>query len=99
MSAPATSRAANQERKGPPLSAVRMMGLSTAAALLGGQQALADALAIEPRSLRLKLSADRGVTNDDLLFAAAALDARAERLMDHAAKLRAEAGQSKKGEC
>ena len=53
MSALATSRTANQERKGPPLSVVRMMGLSTAAALLGGQQALADALAIEPRSLRL----------------------------------------------
>lgn len=93
MSPAIETRTRKAERKGPPLSAVRMMGLSTASTLLGGQQALAEALSIEPRSLRLKLTADRGVTNDDLLSAAAALEVRAERLIAHAAKLREEAGR------
>lgn len=67
-----------------------MMGLNTAASLLGGQERLADALGINARSLRNKLSADRGVSNGDLLAAAAALDARAARIAALAAELRAE---------
>lgn len=66
----------------------RMMGLETAASLLGGQGPLAAALGIEPRSLRAKLSADRSVSDDDLTAAADALDARATKLIDHARKLR-----------
>ena len=66
----------------------RMMGLETAAGMLGGQRHLADALGIEPRSLRSKLVADRGVSDADLRFAARALEDRAARLVDHARKLR-----------
>lgn len=69
----------------------RMTGLETAAGMLGNQEKLADALGIEPRSLRAKLAAERGISGDDLKLAAAALDARADRIREHAAKLRAEA--------
>ncbi|WP_203310480.1 hypothetical protein [Sphingomonas beigongshangi] len=75
------------------LSVVRMMGLTTAATMLGGQVELAEAMGIQPRSLRAKFSADRGISNDDLTAAAAALEARAARLTDHARKLREEAGE------
>jgi hypothetical protein len=67
-----------------------MRGLEVAAGMLGGQAVLAQALNIDPRSLRAKLTADRGVSDADLLAAAAALDARAAHLVRHAEKLRAE---------
>lgn len=73
------------------LSVQRMMGLATAVAMLGGQEELAAALGIQARSLRSKLSAERGVTDADLLATADALDARATRIADHARKLREEA--------
>ena len=70
----------------------RMLGLETAANMLGGQVELADALGIKARSLRSKFTAERGVSNADLHAAADALDARAARVADHARKLRDEAG-------
>ena len=73
------------------VSMVRMMGLTTAAAMLGGQDKLADALAIQPRSLRAKLAAERGVSGSDLIATAEALEERARRIIDHAHKLREEA--------
>lgn len=75
-----------------PISAVRMMGLETAAAILGGVDVLAGALGITPRGVRHKLTGDRGISDADLIAAAVALDARAARVAGHAAKLRAEAG-------
>lgn len=69
----------------------RMMGLETAAKLLGGQGPLAGAIGIHARSLRAKLTGERGISRGDLLLAAGALDARAARLADHARKLREEA--------
>ncbi|WP_156350049.1 hypothetical protein [Sphingomonas sp. Leaf20] len=73
------------------LSVPRMAGLMKAGALLGSAAALAEAMNIEPRSLRAKTSAERGVSCDDLRAAADALDARAALMVEHAAKLRAEA--------
>lgn len=72
------------------LSVPRMAGLMTAGALLGTATALADALGIQPRSLRAKIGAERGVSCDDLRAAADALEARAALMIEHAAKLRAE---------
>ncbi|MBB4618656.1 hypothetical protein [Sphingomonas abaci] len=72
-------------------SVARMMGLTTAATMLGGQSELAEALGIQPRSLRAKFSAERGVSDDDLRSAADALDRQAKRIMAHAEKLRTEA--------
>jgi hypothetical protein len=68
----------------------RMAALMKAGALLGSAQALADALGIQPRSLRAKTGAERGVSCDDLRAAADALDARAARMVEHAARMRAE---------
>jgi hypothetical protein len=65
-----------------------MLGLETAADMLGGKKPLADALGIETRSLRAKLTADRGVSNRDILLTADALDTRAARILEHARKLR-----------
>ena len=70
------------------LSVPRMAGLMTAGALLGSATALADALGIQPRSLRAKTGAERGVSCDDLRAAAKALEARAALMIEHAAKLR-----------
>lgn len=82
---------AKAEQKGHPVSVARMMGMETAAAILGGVDVLAKALDITPRGVRHKLTGDRGVSNADLIAAAGALDARAARIAAHAAKLRAEA--------
>ena len=73
------------------LSVPRMAGLMKAGVLLGSAAALAEAMGIEPRSLRAKTGAERGVSCDDLRAAADALDARAALIIEHAAKLRAEA--------
>ncbi len=69
----------------------RMAALMKAGALLGSAAALADALGIQPRSLRAKTGAERGVSGDDLRAAADALDVRAAAMIEHAAKMRAEA--------
>lgn len=74
------------------IAVTRMLGLETAAKMLGGQEELAKAIGIEVRSLRAKFTAARGVSNDDLISAAQALEARAARVADHARKLREEAG-------
>lgn len=71
----------------------RMAMLMRAGALLGSAKALAEAMGIGERGLRAKTGAERGVSNDDLLSAAAALDERASALTQHAQKLRDEAGQ------
>jgi hypothetical protein len=73
------------------LSVPRMVGLMQAGVLLGSAKALADALGILPRSLRKKTDSERGVSCEDLIAAADALDARAALMIEHAAKLRAEA--------
>ncbi|MBB5714754.1 hypothetical protein FHS94_001590 [Sphingomonas aerophila] len=75
------------------MSVARMMGLDTAGKMLGGHERLGDALAIQPRSLRAKLAGDRGISAADLIATAEALDARADRVREHARKLREEAGQ------
>lgn len=84
-SAPCTAKAAHSSNFG----VSRMMGLETAAELLGGKPKLADALGIQPRSLRHKLTADRSISNGDLLLAATSLESLAGRAAEHARKLRA----------
>ncbi len=69
----------------------RMAALMKAGALLGSAAALADALGIQPRSLRAKTGAERGVSGDDLRAAADALDARAAQMIEHAINMRVEA--------
>lgn len=71
----------------------RMAALMKAGALLGSAKALAEALGIGERSLRAKTGAERGVSDDDLRSAAAALEARAVLLTQHAGRLREEAGR------
>jgi hypothetical protein len=88
------NRAGKSARRGHPVGIRRMVGLETAAAMLGGQEKLADALGITVRDLRAKVSADRGVSNLDLLAAALALDARAALIVEHARKLRTLAAQA-----
>lgn len=87
----ATKRASKAAHTTHLLSVPRMAGLMKAGALLGSAAALAEAMGIEPRSLRAKTGAERGVSCDDLRAAADALDARAAAMIEHAAKLRAEA--------
>ena len=87
----AAKRASKEAQTTHLLSVPRMAGLMKAGVLLGSATALAEAMGIEPRSLRAKTSADRGVSCDDLRAAADALDARAAAMIEHAAKLRAEA--------
>lgn len=91
MTASATCTAIPVQRT--TINMARMMGLTTAAQLLGGQDKLADALGIQTRSLRSKFTAERGVSDVDLRFAAKALEAHAERIVEHARKLREEAGE------
>lgn len=66
----------------------RMLLLEQAARFVGGQDELAKALGIQTRSLRAKFAADRGVSDDDLRAAAAAMDARAAVIAEKAAKIR-----------
>jgi len=88
LAARRTSKAAHTSHI---LSVPRMVGLIRAGELLGSAKALAEALSIQPRSLRKKTDSDRGVSCEDLRAAADALDARAALMVEHAAKLRAEA--------
>lgn len=53
-----------------------------------GQRAVAEALGIEPRSLRAKLGGDRGITDADLAIVGAALDAHARDMQILAARMR-----------
>ena len=87
----ASKRAAKAAHTSHMLSVPRMAGLMKAGVLLGSAAALAEAMNIEPRSLRAKTGAERGISCDDLRAAADALDARAALMVEHAAKLRAEA--------
>jgi len=86
----ASRRAAKAAHTSHILSVPRMVGLMRAGVLLGSAKALAEALGIQPRSLRAKTDSDRGVSCEDLIAAADALDARAALMIEHAAKLRAE---------
>lgn len=66
----------------------KMIMLEKAAAFLGGKDAAAEAIGIATRSLRAKLTADRGVSDDDLAAIADALDARSAEVMRFAGKVR-----------
>ncbi|MBW6524801.1 hypothetical protein KZ810_14970 [Sphingomonas sp. RHCKR47] len=68
----------------------RMQGLETAAKLLGGQQILGDAIGVGSRNMRAKFAAERGISDGDIRLTVAALEWKAKRLLDHAAKLRGE---------
>ena len=86
----AAPRAAKPARTWGVISVNRMQGLETAAKLLGGQRALGDQIGVEPRSLRAKITADRGITDSDLSLTIGALESKARRLLAHDDKLRAE---------
>lgn len=75
----------------PPMASAvaRMLLFERAASLLGGQEKLADALGIKARSLRAKFTADRGISDADLIATADALDARANDIKAEAVKIRA----------
>lgn len=88
VEATCTAKAAQQ--KGLPISTARMMGLEVAARMLGGTDNLAGILDINPRSLRAKYTADRGIADGELVATAEALEEKAGKILAHAAKLRAE---------
>lgn len=66
----------------------RMLVLEKAAGFLGGKDAVASAIGIETRSLRAKMTADRGVHDSDLAAVAVAIDARVDELTRFAGKVR-----------
>ncbi len=78
-----------REQKGLPIEIRRMVGLETAFQILGGKGELAGVLGITVRALNYKLNADRGVSNLDLTWTAKALEARGNKMLEHASKLRA----------
>lgn len=53
-----------------------------------GHEVLARSLGIQERSLRAKLTADRGIEDSDLRIAADAIEAKASAMMAHAAQMR-----------
>jgi len=71
-----------------PIEVVRMMGLVTAAGLMGKGR-LADELCITVRALNYKISGERGASDADTRSAAVALEGRGEHFPGHARKLRA----------
>lgn len=83
-----TNCSQKREQRGMPVEMVRIMGLDTAAQLLGKGR-LADELCITVRALNYKIDAGRGVSNADVIAAARGLEERAERFLAHAQKLRA----------
>ena len=89
----ASKRAANAAQASHLIAMPRIAALIKAGKLLGSATALAEVLGIQPRSLRAKTDADRGVSCEELRAVATALDARAAAMIEHAAKLRAEAEQ------
>ena len=78
-----------REQRGLPIEMPRMMGLQTAYEILGGKKVLAEVLGVCVRSLNYKLNAGRGVSNLDLFLTAKALETRGNKMLEHAAKLRA----------
>lgn len=91
--------AARPAQKGHPVEMARMMGMETAADMLGGVSALADAMGIKERGTRAKMDGERGISDANLIAVADALDkraaaiaARAGKITEHAQKLRKEAG-------
>ncbi len=93
------SCAAQPAQKGHPVEIARMMGIETAAAMLGGVGALAVAMGIKERGTRAKMDGERGISDENLIDVADALDtraaamvARADKIVEHAQKLRKEAG-------
>jgi hypothetical protein len=87
-------RTANAAQASHLIAMPRIAALIKAGKLLGSATALAEVLGIQPRSLRAKTDADRGVSCEELRTVAEALDARAAAMVEHAAKLRAEATAS-----
>jgi len=77
------------EQRGHPIAMQRMMGLETACPMLGGKTKLAAVMGVCPRDLSYKLSAERGISNLDLVLTAKALETRGNKMLEHAAKLRA----------
>lgn len=65
----------------------RMATLESAVAMVGGQDALADALGISGRLLRQKIAAERPIHDHELRLAAAAVTARAAQAAALAARL------------
>jgi hypothetical protein len=59
-----------------------------------GQERLAEGMGLAARSLRAKLSIDRGLSDDDLRGAAGAVEARAAELAALAGKIRDQLGVS-----
>ncbi len=86
-----SKRTANEAQASHLIAMPRIAALIKAGKLLGSATALAEVLSIKPRSLRAKTDADRGVSCEELRTVADALDARAAAMIEHAAKLRAEA--------
>ena len=87
----ASKRTANAAQASHLIAMPRIVALVKAGKLLGSATALAEVLGIQPRSLRAKTDADRGVSCEELRTVADALDARAAAMIEHAAKLREEA--------
>lgn len=93
--------AAQPAQKGHPVDIARMMGIETAADMLGGVGALAVAMGIKERGTRAKMDGERGISDDNLIDVADALDkrataiaARVTKMIEHAQKLRKEAGRA-----
>jgi hypothetical protein len=83
-----TNCSSKQEQRGFPISMPRMMGLATAAEILGSKRELHEALGICLRNLNFKLNADRGISDFDIICAAKTLEARGTKMLEHARKLR-----------
>lgn len=60
------------------------IGMLRRATDMVGQERMAEALDIQPRSLRAKLGVERGITDVDLRLAAAAVRARANEILAQA---------------
>lgn len=91
-----TNCSPNREQRGFPIEMPRMMGLQTAYEILGGKkQMLADILGVTPRNVNFKLNAERGISNLDLLLTAKSLETRGNKMLEHAAKLRAVLAEAK----
>lgn len=70
----------------------RILLLDRASQAIGGGAKLGEVLGISRRAVNYKLVSDRGVTDDELLLAADAVEARATELLRLAADLRGIAG-------
>lgn len=70
---------------------VRVTMLQKAQEMIG-QERLADGMGLAARSLRAKLSVDRGLSDADLLGAAGAVEARAAEMAALAARIRERVG-------